>query len=713
MKLNEFEHMTRQMTRAAPALADLADQLWQTLNAAGVSTAPALEIRRLAAWATDAASDLRRRSLLAHDLDREHIAMKMCTPDGTYLTLPDRYTDQVAHIEGARAADALRRAAAGDRTAWDELNRIRPEDVTPSFAQSLMASLGPTNLLAIPIALAKPLSGEMNLEPADGSLHIVSDSRLNADAKKARTILTFLARSLATTTDPQSKAYLGDHFLDQLRDAGRSHFPPEAPPTSRTDGYQSLATILASSGPSKFSPAFFRVVGNDMIAYDKTQRKNTSEIVTDLSGHFHLGNALDPGATKVVRDQAGLISRHGSYPQRELLSPLLEAAAHSGRDAAQTLLTGWHGPFAPKDESLNKTSNLYYLIHDLRPDWGKTDHAKALAATLQTAASGQDPASTAIALQAAKALADNARTYFKPDTAQKKMTVDKDSADDLSALRPAMAQILSNHIDRLHSIYRYLHYTTTPDTSGLENGDLDYVLLDVCRDANAYDTLLKAEIVHARLAVDAAIARPGDVTRNLEDALPSEGWMFGRLLEARTRTVQAETDRLEESNAQLREHVNQLVGLIPVASLYGRAAQAAPAAGAIADQATPKLLGALETWITQRLAEHPDPTILAPKSNTEATQRLFSQMIASSMVQHRKFPLADARGEPFGTGDGHSVLRAPESLGHVELQRFMEWARNRAGFDHFEEISRSTLEQGRSEVAGHFGNDLDAHLPSS
>ena len=40
--------------------AELADKLWQALNTAQVSTAPAMEIKRIAAWANEAASDLRR-----------------------------------------------------------------------------------------------------------------------------------------------------------------------------------------------------------------------------------------------------------------------------------------------------------------------------------------------------------------------------------------------------------------------------------------------------------------------------------------------------------------------------------------------------------------------------------------------------------------------------------------------------------------------------
>ncbi|MEV5569226.1 hypothetical protein AB0L06_04195 [Spirillospora sp. NPDC052269] len=705
VKLAEFERMTVQMTRAAPALATLADQLWQTLNAAGVSTAPALEIRRLAAWATDAASDLRRRNLLAHDMDRRTTAPKLCAPDGTYLTLPDRFTDQVSHFEGTRLADALRRAAAGDRSAWRELNRIRPEDITPAFAKAVISALGPDGLLAVPVDLATRLAADMNLEPADGSLHVVGDAAIDTAAAKARSALSLLARCLASTTDPQGKGYMGDQFLTRLREAGRTRYSGDV------DGYQSLSTLLGADTSASFSPAFFRVVGHDMITYDREQRTKSPDVVTDLSGHFHLGDALDAGTTKVVRESGGLIDRHDAHPQREILSPLLETAAHSGRDAAQTLLTGWHGPFTP--ETPKNNSDLHYLIRDLRQDWARTDHGKSLGNALRTAATGPDEASTTIALQAAKALSDTARTYFKPDVDQNKMQVDGDAAGALSAFRPAMADVLAHHMDRLHSLYRYFHYTTVPDDSGIQNGDLNYVLLDVCRDAASYDTLLKAEVVHARIAVDGAVAKGGDLTRNLEDALPSEGWMFGRLVEARTRSVQAEKARLDEVNAQLRQHVDQLVGLIPVASLYGKTAERVPGAETVGAKVTGRLTTAMETWITQRLAEKPDPIILTPKTNTEAVQRLFAQMIASSMATHGKFPPEDLRGRSFAASGSDAEIKPLASLSSDELAVFLRWASVHARLDSADGVMQSTLGQGQAELARHFEGENGDHLPPS
>ncbi|MFC5180230.1 hypothetical protein [Actinomadura harenae] len=703
VKLAEFEAMTRQMTRAAPALATLADQLWQTLHAAGVSTAPALEIRRLAAWATDAASDLRRRNLLAHDMDRRTTAPKLCAPDGTYLTLPDRFGDQVSHFEGISLADVLRRAAAGDRSAWKELDRIRPEDVTPAFAKALTTSLGADGLLAVPVALAERLAADMNLEPADGSLHLVSDTQINADAERARGALSILTRCLALTTDPQGKGSMGDQFLIRLREAGRSRF------TNGVDGYQSLSTLLAADATTAFSPAFFRVIGHDMIAYDRDRRKTSPDVVTDLSGHFHLGNALDAGTTKVVRESGGLLDRHDVHPQREILSPLLETAAHSGRDAAQTLLTGWHGPFAPKDPTLKPDSDLYYLIHDLRHDWGRTDHGKSLGNALRTATTSQDEASTTLTLQAAKVLADDARTHFGVDVSGNRITIG-DGADDLAAMRPAMADVLAQHIGKVQEVYRFFQSTTREEgATPLRNGDLDYALLDICRDANAYDTLLKAQVAHARIQIDRTIAEGQD----LPNALKGEGRMLGHLIEARNRAVGGEKARLAEDLARLNAEADRLTGLIPVAGTYARYAATLPKGEQAATWLTGKVMAAMKAQVVQHLAEKPDPTVLASKDNAEAVERLFTQMVTSSLVEHGKYSAADVSGQPFADPTHPGKIKAIDSMSGTELNSLLSWANESVSLGNMSDDLSGALERGRVDTSGHYRDDSGDNLPPS
>ncbi|TDD93723.1 hypothetical protein, partial [Actinomadura rubrisoli] len=314
VKLAQFEHMTQQMTQAAPRLEQLADELWQALNGAGVSTAPAMEIKRIAAWAGQAASDLRRRNLLVHDLDRQKLAFTVCRPDGTYLTLPDRYTDQVAYADGRRAAELFRRAASGDASAQSALRGIQPDDITPMFARALIESLGARALVKLPMSLTFRIVGDR-------------DQRHAADT---RATLALLGRALALATDPNGKGYVGGEYLNALRTAGRANFPPLSTPPNGTSGYQSLATLIGSSSGTRFSAHFIDVVGNDMIAYDTGLRKSLGQApLPDLTGEYGLGNALDPSTTKPIPGER----------KTDFLAPLFEAAAASGKAASQALLT--------------------------------------------------------------------------------------------------------------------------------------------------------------------------------------------------------------------------------------------------------------------------------------------------------------------------------------------------------------------------------------
>ncbi|NVI89441.1 hypothetical protein [Actinomadura sp. BRA 177] len=98
VKLAEFEHMTQQLTQAAPKLAGLADKLWQALNTAQVSTAPAMEIKRIAAWADEAASDMEPSEARPHHLSPRRRLRQLLAPDrdraclfgplGVLFTLP-------------------------------------------------------------------------------------------------------------------------------------------------------------------------------------------------------------------------------------------------------------------------------------------------------------------------------------------------------------------------------------------------------------------------------------------------------------------------------------------------------------------------------------------------------------------------------------------------------------------------------------------------
>ncbi|NKZ05739.1 hypothetical protein [Actinomadura latina] len=706
VKLAEFEHMTRQMTQAAPKLAELADKLWQALNTAQVSTAPAMEIKRIAAWANEAASDLRRRNQLAHDLDRQKLAFVVCRQDGDYLKLPDRYTDQVGYAAGRRSAGLFRRAASGDLEAKAALRRLRPEDITPMFAKGLLEALGPEALLKLPMDLTLPLAADVR-QHREG---------VDAHAAETRATLALLGRSLALATRPDTRAYLGDDYLRALTAAGRKNFPPLSAPPNGTSGYQSLTALLSAAGDTRFSAHFIEVVGSDMIAYDSRLRKTLGqEPRPTLTGKAGLGNALNPTTTKVVPDDR----------KTDFLAPLLTAAALAGKEASQALLTHvYMGPFQEGTDPNFKGTTLQYLLHDRRPTWGLTDHGAALGQTIQTAATGQDKESTDLAFEAAKILTADARKNFvvKNGVLQIPEQGPFDALghgelgdaiarpkhfDELSGLRPAMATVLVAHLERLHDIVRLSDYTKRSGSTGLTGQDLDYLLLDLTRDASAYEHLLMGQIAHAKLAVDRAVAKNGD----LSGAITDESRMFGHLLEARHQTVGAEEGRLAEDLNRMRKYVGFSVGLVPLAPAM--IAERIPGGGKAAEAAMLQLTGKLTDVAAKRLADKADQTILASTTETEAVEQLFDQMILSSMVANGRLDGPDLAGQPFATKGPHPRVRPIESMSESELERFLFWAESRLHLGDIAGDVQDRIRNGREKTAGHYkGSDGKSVIPS-
>ncbi|TDC81585.1 hypothetical protein [Actinomadura sp. 7K507] len=697
VKLAEFEHMTQQMTRAGPQLAELAHQLWQALHGAKVSTAPAMEIKRIAAWADQAAADLRRRNQLAHQLDRQQLSFVVCRPDGNYLKLPDRYTDQVAYAAGRRSAGLFHRAAAGDAAAQTALKRIRADDVTPMFAKGLLEALGPTDLLELPMDLTRRLGGDIR-QHRDG---------VDAHAAETRAILAILGQSLALATRPGTEAYLGPDYLQKLTAAGRANFPPLSAPPAGAAGYQALSTLLTAAGDTRFSATFIDVVGNDMVAYDSDLRKQLGEApLLDLASRNGLGNALDPTTTKVDPTER----------KTDFLTPLLNAAALSGKEGSQALLG--HTPMGPfqKDREPSYTSSLAYLLHDRRAVWAATDHGAALGKALQTAATGQDEESVRLAFAAGKILADDARKHFEVKNGRL-VAADRgpfDSLghgqigdaiarpkhyDELSGLRPAMATVLVAHMEKLHDIVRLDALTGEPGSTRMTSGDLDYLLLDVTRDAGAYEKLLMGQTAHAKIVIDRTVAENGD----LSNAIAGEGVMFGRLLEARHQSVLAEEARLAEDLARMRKYVGLGIGVLPVGPTL--IAERVPGGKAL-EVAMLEVTGVVTDAVAKRLVDNPDQTILAPTTETESVERLFNQMVVSSLATQGRLDGPGLAGKPFATKGPDPTIRPIESMSTAELGEFLRWANGVLKLNDLGEDVQNSVRNGQEKTAGNFkGSD--------
>ena len=682
VKLQEFDRMTQDMSRAARSLEDLAHHVWQALHGAGVSTGPAMEIKRLASWAATASADLRRRSLLAHNLDRQKLAMTVCRPDGTYLKLPDRYNDQIAYADGRRTADLVRRAAAGDQKAMAELRRIIARDVKPAFAKGLLEALGPEGLLKVPL--------DFNLElKADLHRHRNAD----ATAWDARAVISLLGRSLAISSHPNRSGSIGDDYLKQLTQAGRATFPPHGKPPHAVVGYQSLSTNLAAAGGNRFSPEFLRTVGSDMIAYDRDiHRQQWGRPLPDLTGKFALGNALDPGTTHVK-----LGERKTDY-----LMPLLDIAITSGRQGAQALLSPRPmGPYTgDPSTTFPKNTNLEYLIRERRMIWAETDHGATLSHLIETAAKGHDPESERLALHTIDLLAREARGYFSVDPGALELrTGDKKTMDALSGLRPHVANLLSTHIVKVNDLYRTFILGANRTNAPVTDADLDYVILDLSRNSDAFSTLLKAQIAHTKADIDRAAG--GDRTR-LTNAIVVNGQIFGHLLEARNQTTLAEDDRVEAANEQLRNMVSSGVGLISDVGSEAVAKRGGTAGAMAYENTVHKALEALALQAAKRYEEQPDKTLTKPTTNTEAIESLFGQLLISSFLVSGKVDSRNLEGKSFATDDRPPRLRPLDSLTPRQYDELSRWVDERFRISELQERAARASDSGMNQTVGHY-----------
>ncbi|GAA4064808.1 DUF6571 family protein [Actinomadura miaoliensis] len=690
VKLAQFEQMTRQMTQAAPKLEELADQLWQSLNGAGVSTAPAMEIKRIAAWASRAAADLRRRNVLAHNLDRQKLAFTISRPDGTYVTLPDRYTDQVAYADGRRVAGLLRRAADGDAAAKAALARVNPEDITPAFAKALLEALGPEGVVRLPIDLTFHLGGDIK-QHRDG---------VDNQARDARQALAILGRSLALGTNPAKRSgYVGQEYLQRLNAAGRANFPPQSRPPHGVVGYQSLSTLLAAAGDARFSAEFITTVGSGMIANDRTHKDRHTWPLPDLAGRYGLGNALDPGTTKVV----------GGERRTDYLVPLLNAAAASGREGAQALLSQRpFGVWTHDKQSKNATSTLEYLLRDRRAIWGLTDHGDALGKVIKTASTGTDKDSERIAFDAGKVLADDARKYYKVAKVDGDWSIKLDDGkktelDALSGLRPHMADVLASHITKVNDEYGVSILGADRSRAPVSDTDLDYLLLEVSRDANAFDKLLNAQIAHAQVDIQQAAAT-GDRTR-LKNAVVANAQIFGHLLEARNQAVYAEHGRVEAVNKELQAKVARLAAVISDAGAAGVGSRGGPVTQLAYNHLVAKQLEKVAAQVTKPLEQKPDAVTDRPTTNAEAIEELFGQMLASSLVKQPEVTGKELRGKPFATDDEPPRLRPLDSLGPEQYEALLRWADDRYSVRELQERAGGAMATGISQATGHYRTD--------
>ena len=624
VRLGAFEQLVTDVGRAEEELEQLARRLHAALAAVGADTGPAAELSQVARWTSEVGPELRWRYRLARDLDAQLPGFAVCAPEGEFVRLPDRYADQQARVSGHRAGELFARAAAGDRGALRSLLNYGEHGDDPYFAEGMLERLGAVGLLDVPFGLARELQ-------ADAGRH---DVMLEANTADTRAALELLAKAFARGTRPLSAGYAGDGFLAALAAAGRSGFPPG---NSRPlyFGYQGLGTILASA-EVKYSDAFLRVVGRDMLAHARERGASSWRAVPDASGIYVPG----------PRD-------------RHYLEGLL-AAAGASRTGAQILLD-----HTPDGET---SGNLRYLLHEQRRVWAGTDRGAVLGQALRAAASGGDERSRKVFEELVRVLGRDQLALMKYEAGGLKIK-DRAAFDELAGLRTAVGDIL---IGRLDSVSTGLY--AAEDSGHIVPGSREgtrlllAVIADTVTDDAAYTALFKAHVGHLRLWIDDQRRRG----REGEVGLAMGAGAVGRLLALRTETMKALKIQEDEVNAALKKKIDLGLGLVDPASYlarFGAPPQITGPAGA-------KAFDEIGKHLVERFGEH------AEKANTEAhrvsdedrMRDLVNQMLLSSTVTHLHYEPNDVQGWPFAK---EGRILPPSGWDQAQIEAFYRWCKER------------------------------------
>jgi hypothetical protein len=641
VSLAGFEAMTAQMRRAAPALDDCATQMHAILASAGVSTAPAAEIRRIADWARSAATDLQRRNVLAHNLDRQKLGMGVCTVRGDYLVLPDRYTDQLPYADALETADLLKRAAKGDQVALEQLQQFRADATNPTFAKTLLSQLGAKGLVELPGQLVASLPERLKTDSTKGT----------KQAAQVRAVLAMLSGSLAQVTDPKSSGYLGATFeQDVMREGAALHKISGM----KIPGYASIGTLLVSTPAGvHYSPEFMRTIGQGVVAWDdraRTELGGGHGPPPDLAGTFNLGNLLSP-----ARDNPNAPA--SSVPP-DCLARLVELARYD-KATAQAFLGG-----SPPDWPSTRDTFMY-LIRDRREQWALEDKGAVLGELIKLAAMGKDKASQQIFEQAVRVLGREARTFISSPDQETLSIADKTAMDQLSGMRRALADVLISHLDDINTAF------FGDDTSGRGNPDalewdknLSALLADVVQNDDAFQALTKAEIGHLRLWLDHRYA----AGQGTDTGVAIDAQALGYLLALRKEAMTARGEKAKAENAEFKALIDAGIGELPIpyANVLGKMP--------LYEETVKDGYAKVGDWLAKHAGDQSEAGNTASKrlKDEDAVINLTKQMLFASAVNNLKYDPSDLRGESFAK---NGKVIPPSQWSKTQLDAFINWCR--------------------------------------
>jgi hypothetical protein len=642
VQLGKFNQLADMMSRSGPELEQLAQQLYRALATAGVDTTPAMEISRIAKWANEVGPDLKRRNQLAHDLDRQKLAMVACVADGMFIKLPDRYSDQQGQVSGYQAADLFKQAMNGDRGALADLLRYQDYATNPWFAKALLEKLGPIDFVKLPVQLARLLRGDIN----DHS------KNLNVNAEDTRAALALLGKALAVGTRPLTNGYTGDQFLKELQTAGRTGFPPGGP---NYVGYQGLSAILeATGGTVRYSEAFMRTVGRDMIDHARANEASGWKPTPDVADLTDIGTLLDqPG--------------HADSSTGDYLTGLLTVAGAT-RESSQALLD--HTPPGAK------TTNLYYLLHDRREAWGATDRGAALGQTIKAATVGHDDVSDRLFIELYRTLGKDILQFvhYKTDNTLGipagtigKLRTDDDRAklDQLSGLRSAIGDVLLSRIDDI-SLTLY-----GDDLAGASDEDdrlLTAMIADAVQNDHAFDVLVKGQIGSLKIWLDQQQAKGKDITVGLA----SGASFLGLLLAFRKEMMTGRSAGERASNDDLKGLIDMGLGYLDPTMQLEKVGLSPEVAGYLGGRAFDEMSKQLVEQLGNHQERDGGNTAGKVRTDEDAIIKLIKQMLISSTLAHLPYEPSDVASHSFAK-DGK--ILPPETWTKTQRLDFIKWAK--------------------------------------
>lgn len=688
VKQAEFDTMTTKHTQAAGQLEELAQKLHRELQGAGLDTAPAARLRKLAGRITTQAEDLRRRQKLAHELQRQKVTFGRSTPAGSFLEMPDRLEEAKGLLDGTVAGRAALKAANGDEKALAELEKYASRTGDSEFVKAFLGMIGAQGVTRMSGSVATLLRDAMSRS---------DPGRRDRLTTSGRNVLSMLSTALAKGTNPRHPAYLGDSFLQDLVTEGRAQ---HGTGVGRYLGYQAQALIWrAHDGQPPYSKEFMETVGRDVILYEREQRADawaTSQTyswhqipILDLAGSLSLGPLLRPGAPP----KAPLTLRSSMVEN-------LFHAAKSSPEASHALLN--HTPPGWNQSILN------YL---LTTRWGASrylDDYEPISGMLITATTGQDATSQKLAVELTKLLTDQVRGAFAGGGDQLQIQ-DRALFDRYAPLSYPLSRAISANIDQLSRLY-----LTHAVWGEIAPEDMSYALVFATSSDKGFEALVRAQVEHMRAQLDtvppigmnasnatqfgftSADVKRFDLNGNgqvdnsdtiqfLKDRATEEATPFNHIVESRRQALIALGLDDKKADEALKGMVADAIGLIPAPGAKQAGTLAAGVFGAMIGKGYEQLAGVGYDKLAEQVAlrmsgnrRDLDEAYKTLADNRLGTERLAEQMIATALLTKGALDELDFENRSFIADNSLRIKPFPE-MSAQEYSQFLAWARTAGG----------------------------------